>query len=226
MASRRDFKPAKDPRGGHMRIYWDMFDSAAWACLSDCSRNAYLALLRQKNSSNNGDLSLPLSKARHYGISADKTLVKALRELCAVGFIAPTRKGGSGKDGRRQTNLFRFTDTEVYAMPLKFIEACKATNDWKEVKSIPMGKALIRDFIAAAIEEERARKEAERARKEAEQARKTKSLLEKVQQTPGESPVFEPRTSGKSTDGGPRPMEKVKTARAPPNDKKPEPTTA
>lgn len=212
MAPRRDFKQPKDPRGGHMRIYWDAFDSPAWACLSDCSRNAYLALLRQKGSTNNGDLSLPLSKARHYGISADKTLVKALRELCAVGFIAPTRRGGSDREGKRQTNLYRFTDSEVYAVPLKFIEACKATNEWKAVKSVSMGQALIRDFIAAATEEER--------------ERKTKSLLEKVQQTTGKSKGVGPQTSGESPVGGPGPLEKGKTARAPPTPKKPVLTTA
>lgn len=194
--ARQAFKPPKDPRGGHIRLYWDIFDSNAWACVAASSQLAYLALLRQKGSTNNGDLSLPISFARRYGITSEPTLAKALRELCAVGLIALTRKGGSTKDGHRIVNLYRLTDTEVYPNPVKFIEACKATNDWKAITTLGLGRDAIRKAEAAAAE--------------AETARKTKRLLQKMKPTPSINEVVEPVTTSKNEAWPSRPLQEMK----------------
>lgn len=133
----------RDPRGHSLRVYADIYDSAAFKCLSPHDVMAYLALLRELKGYNNGDLSLPLSRAKNCGISHHLTLAHSLRALCAVGLIAITRKGGSDKGGQRLANLYRVTDRECYEIPAKYLTAMKATNDWKTVVSIEHGHSLI-----------------------------------------------------------------------------------
>ena len=127
-----------------MRLYWEILDGNAWRSLSATDQRAYMALQRQLRSTNNGDLSLPLSVARHSGVTSPATLAKSLRALVAVGLLAVTRKGGCARGGQRLPTLYRLTDREAYANPMKNIELAKATNDWKAVKSLAMGLALIR----------------------------------------------------------------------------------
>lgn len=136
-------KLPRDPRGHSLRVYADIFDSAAFKCLSPHDVMAYLALLRELKGYNNGDLSLPLSRAKSCGISHHLTLARSLRALCAVGLIAVTRKGGCTKGGQRLANLYRMTDRECYEIPAKHLPAIKATNEWKAVVSIQHGLSLI-----------------------------------------------------------------------------------
>ena len=110
-------KAFKDPRGHSLRVYSDVYDSAAFAALSPHDVLAYLALLRVLKGYNNGDLSLPLTRAKKCGIGHHLTLARSLRALCAVGLIAVTRKGGCTKGGQRLPNLYRLTDRECYAIP-------------------------------------------------------------------------------------------------------------
>ena len=139
-------KAFKDPRGHSLRVYSDVYDSAAFAALSPHDVLAYLALLRVLKGYNNGDLSLPLTRAKKCGIGHHLTLARSLRALCAVGLIAVTRKGGCTKGGQRLPNLYRLTDRECYAIPAKHLEAMMETNEWKRVTSAQHGL----DLIAAA----------------------------------------------------------------------------
>jgi predicted transcriptional regulator len=144
------FKTPSDPRGGHVRLYWEVVDSNAWRCLSASDQRVYVALLRGLRSTNNGDLSLPLSAAKHFGISSKTTLAKSLRALMAVGLIAVTRKGGATKGGQRLPSLYRITDQPVFEMPAKHIEASKATNEWKAITTLAMGRQAIKRAEEAA----------------------------------------------------------------------------
>jgi len=139
-------KPFRDPRGHSLRIYSDVFDSAAFAALSPHDVLAYLALLRELKGYNNGDLSLPLTRAKRCGIGHHMTLARSLRALCAVGLIAITRKGGCTRGGQRLPSLYRLTDRECYEIPAKHLEAMKETHEWKRVTTVQQGK----DLIAAA----------------------------------------------------------------------------
>lgn len=181
--ARNQFKPPKDPRGGHIRLYWDVFDSVAWSCLSASAQLAYLALMRQKNATNNGDLSLPITFAKTCGISSTSTLTKSLRELVALGFIAVTRKGGSQRDGQRQATLYRFTDLEVYAVPAKFIEASKPTNEWRAITSIEIARQKLDAAEVAAAE--------------AAAEKKTKTQLRFLTSTTSKNEQVEAKTSSK-----------------------------
>ena len=136
-------KPAKDPKGHSLRIYSDVFDSAAYGALSPHDCVAYLALLRELKGGNNGDLSLTLTVARKRGISHHVTLARSLRALCAVGLVALSRKGGCTKGGQRLPNLYRITDRVCYDIPAKVLYAMPETNEWRKVKSIEEGLALI-----------------------------------------------------------------------------------
>jgi hypothetical protein len=136
-------KPPRDPRGHSLRIYSDIYDSAAFCSLSSHDVLAYLALLRELKGYNNGDLSLPLSRAKTCGISHHITLARSLRALCAVGLVAVSRKGGCTKGGQRLPTLYRVTDRECFYIPAKFIEATKETNEWKRVTSVQHGHSLI-----------------------------------------------------------------------------------
>ena len=138
-------RPPRDPRGHSLRIYADVFDSPAFSALSPHDVLAYLALLRELKGYNNGDLSLPLTRAKTCGISHHLTLARSLRALCAVGLVAVTRKGGCTKGGQRLPNLYRMTDRECYAIPAKFLEAKKETHEWKSVSSVQQGHKLIQD---------------------------------------------------------------------------------
>lgn len=136
-------KTFKDPRGHSLRVYSDVYDSAAFAALSPHDVLAYLALLRELKGYNNGDLSLPLSRAKKCGIGHHMTLARSLRALCAVGLIAVTRKGGCTKGGQRLPNLYRVTDRECYAIPAKHLESRKETHEWKHVTTAKHGLELI-----------------------------------------------------------------------------------
>jgi len=136
-------KPQRDPRGHNLRIYDDIYDSPAFAALSPHDVLAYLALLRELKQYNNGDLSLPLTRATKCGISHPKTLARSLRALCAVGLVAITRKGGCTRGGQRQPTLYRVTDRECYDIPKLMLHAIQETNEWKRITSIQQATDLI-----------------------------------------------------------------------------------
>lgn len=149
-------KPPRDPRGHSLRIYDDTYDSAAFRSLSPHDVLAYLALLRELMQYNNGDLSLPLTRAKKCGIGHHLTLARSLRALCAVGLVAVTRKGGCTKGGRRLPNLYRVTDRDCYAMPAKHLEAMSATNEWKRITTVDQGQQLIQ-AVEDAVKKETAK---------------------------------------------------------------------
>lgn len=139
-------KAYRDPRGHSIRIYRDVYNSPAFNALTPRDVLAYLALLRELKGYNNGDLSLPLTRAKKCGIKHHITLARSLRALCAVGLIALTRKGGCDRGGRRLASLYRLTDVECYEIPEKNLEAQKATRDYKKVQSIEQGQELIKKY--------------------------------------------------------------------------------
>jgi hypothetical protein len=133
----------KDERGHHIRVYSEVYDSPAYKALTPHDVMAYLALLRDLKGTNNGDLSLTLTKAKERGISHHTTLARSLRALCAVGLICLTRKGGSQRGGQRLPSLYAVTDVDVYEMRHKQVEARKADFSWRKVTTVEHGRSLI-----------------------------------------------------------------------------------
>ena len=133
----------KDQRGHHIRIYSEVYDSPAFKALTPPDVMALLSILRDLKGSNNGDLSLTLTKARERGISHHTTLARSLRALCAVGLIYLTRKGGATRGGQRLPSLYAVTDVDVYEMRHKLVEARKADFAWRKVITVEHGRSLI-----------------------------------------------------------------------------------
>lgn len=128
-------KPPNDPKGGHVRLYWDMIDSMAWRCLGASSKELYVAMRRSLKGSNNGNISATLGDLKHYGIRSSATLAKGLRELKTLGFIAPTRLGGIAW-GTKVCTLYRFTDIASSEFPKLQIAAVGATDEWRKFTSL------------------------------------------------------------------------------------------
>lgn len=150
-------KAPLDPRGGHVRVHWEMMDSVAWQSLSLAERGLYLAIRRQLKGSNNGNIEATLGTLKHAGIKSSATLAKGLRALIVTGFIAKTRQGGVAY-GQRMCSLYRFTDEAVFDFPKLSIQAQKATNDWAKFEKLAAVRAALRDAHALA---KRAPKESE-----------------------------------------------------------------
>lgn len=199
------YKPPVDPRGGHARLYWDLLDSSAWRCLSATDQRAYIALQRQLRSTNNGDLSLPLSVARKHGIASPATLAKSLRALVAVGLIAITRKGGCTRGGQRLATLYRFTDHQAYEVPAKYLEAHKPSDEWRNVKTLAQGHDLIRQAEEKAAEKE---------------ASKKKSLLQKLIVTASDNEAVGALTASDNEVWPTVPLQKLKQGEVPRNGRK------
>lgn len=192
------FNPASDPRGAHVRLYLDILGSNAWRCLSATDQRAYIAILSQLRSTNNGDLSLPLTVARIHGIASPATLAKSLRALVAVGLIAVTRRGGCARGGQRLATLYRLTDRECYEVPAKFIDYSKPTNEWRDIKTLAQGRDLIRRAELAAKEKAASEK---------------KDQLQSLIVTNSKIEVVKPKTSSKNEAWPVAPVRKMKRAK-------------
>jgi hypothetical protein len=141
---RRD-KPPKDPRGGHVRLYWQMLDSPAWRALTHVDVRVYLAMRRKLGKTNNGDINATLADMRHAGISSSSTLSTGLQRLEVLGFIEKVRQGGIAFGGK-VCSLYRFTDEHTYDIPKAGVKAGPPTDDWKRFGSVAEAKTAVRHF--------------------------------------------------------------------------------
>ena len=135
-------KPPADPRGGHVRLYWEMVDSPAWRALTHADVRVYLSLRRKLLRSNNGDINATLSEARHAGIRSSSTLAAALARLQALGFIAKTREGGIANGGQ-MCCLYRFTDEGTFDIPKAGVSKGPATNEWRTFTTLRQARAAV-----------------------------------------------------------------------------------
>ncbi|MGE6213075.1 hypothetical protein [Comamonas aquatica] len=135
-------KKPVDPRGPHVRIYWELIDSVAWRSLGYASQSLFLLMRRKLMGTNNGNISATLGDLKHYGWKSSSTLAKALKELQLLGFIAVTRQGGIAF-GQKVCTLYRFTDVDVYEFPKLGFGPIAATNDWKKFASLAEADAAL-----------------------------------------------------------------------------------
>lgn len=139
----------EDPRGGHVRLYWDLVDSMAWRCLSPTSKALYVAMRRDLKGTNNGNISATLGDLKHRGIRSSATLAKGLRELQSLGLIAMTRQGGVAW-GKKTCSLYRFTDEESYDLPRLGITGSKTTHEWKTFTTLAQANNALKQAHANA----------------------------------------------------------------------------
>ncbi len=137
----------KDPRGGHVRLYWAILDSPAWRVLTHADVRVYLALRRKLKQTNNGDINATLAEMRHAGISSSSTLSSALRRLEALGFIGKTRQGGIAFGGKL-CSLYRFTDEPTFDIAKAGVRSGPATNEWSKFENMADARAAVRLLTA------------------------------------------------------------------------------
>ena len=142
-------KVPSDPRGGHVRLYWQIVDSVAWRTLSWADRGLYIAIRRKLLNSNNGNVEATLGTLRHAGVTSSASLSKGLRALLTVGLIDKTRQGGVAY-GAKVCSLYRFTDEQVFDHPKLGIKAMRATNEWQTFTKIAEARAALIAAHAAA----------------------------------------------------------------------------
>lgn len=180
-------KRPPDPRGGHVRIYWDVLDSNAWRALDWSAQALYVAMRRKLLSTNNGNIEATIGTLRHFGFKSSATLSKCLRSLQAVGLIAKTRQGGIAY-GQKVCSLFRFTDVDTYAHPKLDIDAIKAGNEWRHFATlVDARKALARAHA--------------NARTGVKGASRNRSCLQKVNRTDTDSELTGPIPGSDSEQG-------------------------
>jgi hypothetical protein len=138
-------KQFQDPRGGHIRLYWELVDSNAWRALTHADVRIYLALRRKLLGSNNGDINATLKGLKHAGITSSSSLSNALHRLEALGFIGKTRQGGIAHGGKL-CSLYRFTDVETKEFPKQGVRAIGPTNEWKNFKTIAEANLAVKNF--------------------------------------------------------------------------------
>lgn len=134
-----------DPRGGHVRLYWELLDSPAWRALTHADVRVYLAMRRKLCKTNNGDVNATLADLRHAGISSSSTLASALHRLEALGFIEKTRQGGIASGGKL-CSLYRFTDESTLDIPKIGVKAGPASNEWKRFTRVSDSRRAVESF--------------------------------------------------------------------------------
>lgn len=135
----------KDPRGGHVRLYWSILDSPAWRVLTHADVRVYLALRRKLGRTNNGDINATLAEMKHSGITSSSTLAAALHRLEALGFIEKTRQGGIAHGGKL-CSLYRFTDEPTLDIVKAGVKAAAATNEWERFLNMAAARVAVRPF--------------------------------------------------------------------------------
>lgn len=139
--------PPKDPRGGHVRLYWAILDSPAWRVLTHADVRVYLALRRKLGKTNNGDINATLAEMRHAGISSSSTLSSALHRLEALGFIEKTRQGGIAFGGKL-CSLYRFTDEPTFDIAKAGVRSGPASDEWRGFNNLAEARAAVRLLTA------------------------------------------------------------------------------
>lgn len=142
-------KVPADPRGGHIRLYWELVDSVAWRALSWADRGLYIAMRRKLLGTNNGNIEATLATLRHAGVTSSASLSKGLRALMTAGFIDKVRQGGVAY-GQKVCSLYRFTDEPVFDLPKLSIKAMPATKDWERFTKVAEVRAALAAAHAAA----------------------------------------------------------------------------
>lgn len=140
----------RDVRGGHVRLYWDILDSAAWLALTWIDQGLYLAMRRSLSNNNNGNVNATISRLRSRGVKSSASLAKSLRALQAVGLIEKTRQGGIAH-GVKTCCLYRFTDVEVFEQKALGLTYLRATNEWRDFKLLEHARAAVKAAHLASL---------------------------------------------------------------------------
>ena len=112
-----------------VQLHFDLLDAPAWLAMGLAARCTYVALKRQFNGKNNGEVFLSHRDAA-VGLSlARTTIARAFLELEYYGFIVMTSPGRLGLDGKGRAPHWRLTEIDTADAP--------ATMDFKSWDKTP-----------------------------------------------------------------------------------------
>lgn len=131
----------------HVRIRLDILHSPAWRTLSFTARALFMDMRASLRSTNNGDINAALGTLTHKGWTSRTTILKAVGELMALGFIAKTRQGMGGPTNG-SCSLFRFTDVPTYEQAKLGVAASKATFDYLAFESVADAERALQEWAA------------------------------------------------------------------------------
>ena len=136
----------KNPGGvseAHIRLTLGMLNAPAWVALSTTAKALFVDMRSRLRSTNNGNISCPLSEMKHRGWRSSATLSKGLKELEAAGFIRKTRTTVGVNLGSKVCSLFRFTDLEAFEHVKQGTQSAPATCEYKKFESLKAARAAI-----------------------------------------------------------------------------------
>lgn len=113
---------ARRDEGRYVVLPLSVLDSPDFLSLSHTARTALIALLAKYNGKNNGDLSLPFSRAIDWGINSKSTLAKALKELIDKGLICRSRDALKMRDNPHG-------QCSLYALMWVAIDECRGKHE-------------------------------------------------------------------------------------------------
>ncbi|NMM13580.1 MAG: hypothetical protein HHJ17_08600 [Rhodoferax sp.] len=142
-----DKKPGKVE--AHIRVNLSLLDSPAFIALDWTARALFLDLRHRMRGTNNGNISAALSELKSRGWNSSATLVKALRQLEALGFLRKTRQTIGVMRGSKVCNLYRFTDSEVYERAKLGIPAMNPTDEYKAFKTLDEARQAVAKSMAS-----------------------------------------------------------------------------
>lgn len=102
---------------GHLHLFWALLDSPDLLELSGPATKLLLAIGRQYNGYNNGDLCASMSVVKKWGFNSNETLTRAKNELLSKNLIVLTKQGGLG------------IGPSLYALSWQPIDECKGKLD-------------------------------------------------------------------------------------------------
>ena len=134
-------KPQKD--APHVRMYNAMLNSPAWLALSNCSKILFIDLRLEAGGFKNGNVTASMARLKPRGWRSSATLIKSIRELEALGFIAKTFSTIGVKNGCKQANLYRCTDLPCFEIPKHGIKALPASHDYRSFTTATAKTAIL-----------------------------------------------------------------------------------
>lgn len=110
---------------GHLHLFWALLDSNDFRSLNGSALKLLIALGRQYNGYNNGDLCAAMSMMKEWGFNSNQTLTRARKELLAKDLIIQTKQGGLG------------IGPSLYALTWQPIDECNGKLDSAPTMSAP-----------------------------------------------------------------------------------------
>lgn len=155
-------KPQGGRRDGFLRLPDDVFDCERFPALTASSVLTMLAVLRQHNGQNNGQLAAHFAQCRRYGINSEDTLRRSIAQLIEHGFLFRTRSAGPNKQWARYalTWLLIEDPTDLFVEGFERFAYRKPYAEWEKHSRKKHGTTLAKSMETSIFPPQKAWKSA------------------------------------------------------------------